>query len=115
MKAEFKSRIAKAVVPLLSILTIVMAVPTVTSAYAKQLERQDFSDGQSIGAFMTMIPAPSPLEKSLQTAPSSHSFITRTLIKTSKENTSLLWSMYPASVRGRTFGATGGNPMSGGW
>lgn len=115
MKAEFKSRITKSALPLLSILTIVMAIPTVTSAYARQLDRQDFSEEQSINAFMTMIPAPSPLEKNLQIAPSSHSFITRTVLKTSKENTSLLWSMYPASVRGRAFGATGGNPMSGGW
>ncbi|MBX9573321.1 MAG: hypothetical protein K2X77_30760 [Candidatus Obscuribacterales bacterium] len=131
MKTDTTSKwkqIGGTIVQCLSALSIVVALPTVASAYSADLVRSDFPDLERSSAstfgFGGMFRRPSaPVlltdknqTKKLHTAPSSHSFITRTLIKTSKENSSLLWSMYPASVRGRAFGATGGNPISsGGW
>ncbi|MBX9690561.1 MAG: hypothetical protein K2X27_27845 [Candidatus Obscuribacterales bacterium] len=38
------------------------------------------------------------------------------LSDTRQDRQKLLWSMYPASVRGRVFGSSGGDPISsGGW
>lgn len=109
----------------LSALSILLVLPTVASAYGAQLNKTDFPDDldNSMSMFavnfrpITAATPTIPKEtKALHMAASSQSFITRTLQKTSKTNTALLWSMYPASVRGRAFGATGGNPLSsGGW
>lgn len=53
--------------------------------------------------------------------PHTQVFVSRLLRQVKADPKHLLWSMYPASVRGRTFGAEGGNPLlsglssSGGW
>ncbi len=51
--------------------------------------------------------------------PRMDTFVGELVKQTHDDRTSLLWSMYPASVRGRVFGGNvaGGNPLSGsgGW
>jgi hypothetical protein len=77
------------------VLKILMAVgiavmtPCISNAYALQLAAP-------------MMSAP-PLQYSLASNMAQNA---RTV------NSRALWSMYPASVRGRVFGGTGGDPMS---
>lgn len=83
----------------LSVMTITILFPSVAGAYGSQFVGLSVSGMR--GAPVVGAPVPRVV---------AASFITNQLLPAAADKSLLLWSVYPASIRGRAFGGTGGMP-----
>lgn len=89
---------------------LLISMPVVANAYATRLAPAQPVPAQA----NTMM---SGIRGGLTPLPGSQSVVGEMLKSASQNRAKLLWSMYPASVRGRVFGNTDGfmGKSSGGW
>jgi hypothetical protein len=96
------------------LLALAMPIVSVTSAYATQLNAVGVVTPE--GAFAESFSSIGPRE--FIAVVNSETFMVRWLQTAGKDRTHLLWSAYPASIRGQIFSGqpAGGNPLvTGGW
>jgi hypothetical protein len=126
LSSHFKFKVYPKLLVLGSLLVLCALVPHVSLAYSLQMAQpHPFPELADSGlppfAFNARIVSRSTQPAGLKPFSGAHSkvFISRLLRHASLDSGHLLWSMYPASVRGRTFGSEGGDPtmssLSGGW
>ena len=81
-------------------LTIILfTIPGVSRAYSMEMPQQLSS---------------SPMDATPMTAAKTQGLTAAMVQTAAKDHHLLIWTMYPASVRGRVFGGTGGDPLTGG-
>ncbi|MBX9569280.1 MAG: hypothetical protein K2X77_10320 [Candidatus Obscuribacterales bacterium] len=85
---------------------LLLAIPKISHAYSRELNRLDFS-APTVGTETTL-----SRKSQFSEVTRTESFFTSLLNFTHHRPEMLLWSTYPASVRGRAFGGNGGAPES---
>lgn len=119
VQSEFESKSLKRVfVMVSSVLALTFAVPYVATAYSVELVKAPVLVPESTTLLnpMSSVIVRSHHVKAPNVVAGSPGMIGAMLSDASNTRTRLLWSMYPAAVRGRIFGANGGDPtIGGGW